>query len=259
MSLFPRSADLLRADVLAEFTGRPLVVLAPHFDDACFALGGFLQALSLQPERAVLVDVFTEGDHVARRDKHQPSPGRRDVVRLRSAEDRAFADTIGLSRLELSAEEPSLRGRGIKQLDFIEEDVAQIAQPLTDAFTRLADRFADMRALLFVPLGMSWHCNHRAVHRYIRRNDAWLRLHFDIFYYEDMPYASRLRFRWRELKRLEAFLAGAVRYHRAIGWCEKRQLLQYYPSQFARNPKWRKFRPAALWPLPIHEAFWRCP
>lgn len=231
-------------------------MLAPHFDDACFALGGVLTRLSAVGEEAVLVNIFTEGDHVARKNKRVPRPPREVARRIRQAEDTAFAQICGLRREDLHCEEPSLRGRLIRQMAFIDDDVRQIEAPLTALLEQLAPPVGDPRKLLFVPLGLGWHINHRAVARYVASHQSALQQHFDICFYEDMPYASHPRARLCGLWRQRRVLDGLQRCYLPLGWSEKQSLVKYYPSQFRKAPRALRFRPAALWPLSVHEAFW---
>lgn len=253
---FPRSVDLSQPGAIAPFTDRQLVVLSPHYDDACFALGGFLQHIG----KGILINIFTQGNHVARKNRRVPRPNPQEVGRIRRAEDVAFAEYCGMNRYEIGAEEPSLRGRRIRQMHFIDEDVAQIEAPLKTVLSDLAaSRKMPERGLLFAPLGLSWHCNHRAVYRFVQRNMVALQQDFEILFYEDMPYSSHAWSRWMGLARLQAEMHKAVRYYWPLAWDEKLCLLQYYPSQFKKPAERRRFHPAILKPLHLHEAFWRCP
>ena len=57
------SGGAVPAALMERFRHRPVIVLSPHFDDACFSLGGFLKALG---GGGVLINLFTHGRYVVR-------------------------------------------------------------------------------------------------------------------------------------------------------------------------------------------------
>jgi LmbE family N-acetylglucosaminyl deacetylase len=238
------------AALLECFRHRPVIVLSPHFDDACFSLGGFLKALG----HGILINLFTHGryvvqPHLARSDLTQ------DAVRyVRDKEDRAFATACGLVRYDLECEEPVLRRRRPSEMAGVADDVGQIEDRLLALLFALAAESGTPSALL-VPLGIGRHVNHRAATEAILRNLARLQPFFELYFYEELPYASNIFHRLAALDRLR-HRAGPVRRHVfAAPWREKRALIGLYPSQLRRLPSFFRFRPAAF-PLTAHEAFW---
>jgi hypothetical protein len=246
-----KSVALSREDIAA-FRERPLVVVSPHLDDACFSLGCFLE----QVGRGTLVNVFTRGFHApAHPEKHRKDA--EGTFAIRDAEDRAFAKRCGLVRHDLGDEEPPLRGRHPLDLAYVSDDVSRIEMKLIDALGTLAAPRA-RKAALFTPIGIGPHANHRAVAESIQKNAAVLREHYDLFLYEDLPYAHLPLDRASGLMRARAGsgIALRARHTLALPWERKRLLVSLYASQFRHPPRWINYRPAAARPLSVHEAFW---
>jgi len=238
------------AALVEHFRHRPVIVLSPHFDDACFSLGGFLKVLG----HGILINLFTHGRYVV-----QPRLARADLTQdavryVRDKEDRAFASICGLVRHDLECEEPPLRHRRPSEMAGLPDDVGQIEDKLLALLFALVAE-SGTRPTLFVPLGIGAHVNHRAAAETILRNLAGLQPFFELHFYEELPYASNVFHRMAALERLR-HRAGLVRRHVfAAPWREKRALIDLYQSQLRRSPSFFRFRPAAF-PLPAHEAFW---
>ena len=169
---------------IAFFRERPRVVVSPHFDDACFSLGCFLEDVG----HGALLNVFTRGTHLpADPTKHLRKAD--EVFRTRDAEDRVFAQRCGLTRHDLEAEEPALRGRRPLDLSYVSDDSARIEKKLLDALETIASVPNSTKAMLFAPMGIGRHVNHRAIAEVVERNAGRLRERYDLFLYEDLPYA----------------------------------------------------------------------
>lgn len=243
----------LSREHIAAFRERPLVVVSPHFDDACFSLGCFLEEVG----RGVLVNVFTRGVHLP----GDPTKHRKDAeatFAIRDSEDRAFAERCGLTRHDLEGEEPPLRGRRPVDLSHVADDVARIEKKLLDSLEVIASRQDGARAALFTPMGIGRHANHRAVAEVVARNASRLSERYRLFLYEDLPYAHHPLERPAGLARVRATsgITLRVRHTLAVAWKRKRSLVSLYASQFRHPPRWINFRPAAARPLSLHEAFW---
>jgi hypothetical protein len=254
--LFPTTLDLSTAPYMARLRQHPVVVLSPHFDDACFSLGSFLKAIG----HGTLVNVFTCGRYLAK--PKQETPSQADVFALRDAEDEAFARECGLSRIDLKCQEPMLRDRRVSDLSHIRDDLEQIEEPVVSTLARLAADFHQReRGTLFVPLGIGNHCNHRALNTLIINNFAMISRKFEIMFYEELPYASSVFHRSAALHRISrsCVSSAAVRYVFPADWAQKQALIELYPSQLRAAPRWHRYRPAAQSPLTPHEAFWSIP
>jgi hypothetical protein len=244
-ALAPASTALVES-----FRHRPVIVLSPHFDDACFSLGGFLKALG----HGILINLFTHGRYVAETRLARAALTQDAVRYVRDKEDRAFAAMCGLLRHDLECEEPTLRGRRPSEIMGLADDVAQSEDRLLALLFALAAE-SGTRSALFVPLGIGHHVNHRAAAEVILRNLAGLQPFFDLHFYEELPYASNIFDRMAALERLGQ-RAGQVRRHVfTTPWREKRALIGLYQSQLRRDPSFFRFHPAAF-PLAAHEAFW---
>jgi LmbE family N-acetylglucosaminyl deacetylase len=231
------------------FRGRPLLVLSPHFDDACFSLGGFLLSL----RSGELVNVFTQGDHLARR---WAARGQQDVYAIRDAEDAAFAKMCGLCRSDLGCEEPSLRGRRPGGLDGLADDIAQIQDAVLAHLDKRARDFAPgEKGVLLAPLGAGRHVNHRAVAQVVAEALPRLCRAWEVYFYEDLPYASAWFGRRAALSRMRRQVRLKRRLALLPAWAVKKRLLALYPSQLEGEPRKARFRPSA-WPFAPHEALW---
>jgi len=239
------------AALTGQFRDRSLIVLSPHFDDACFSLGGFLKARGAP---GVLINLFTWGSYVVRPDLARAGLPRDGVRCIRDSEDREFARACGLTRHDLECEEPVLRGRRPSDMTGLADDVGQIEQRLLARLSALADG-EGTRPALFAPLGIGRHVNHRAAAEIVLSNLARLIPFFEIHFYEELPYAASPFHRLAALKRLQRRAGPLRRQVLPVNWHEKRELIGIYQSQLRAPPSLLRFRPAAL-PLAAHEAFW---
>ena len=257
--MFPPTVDLSRRAATLQFRLGPIVVLSPHFDDACYSLGSFLSRIG----RGTLINVFTQGIYLVR-----PLPGpealpdQRDIYEIRDGEDAAFAKRCGLTREDLGCEEPMLRGRRVHDLRQLEDDIGQIEIPILRTLDKIASSFAPgERGFLFAPLGVGGHVNHRATAETVLRHLDKIRGSYDILFYEDLPYSSSLYHLFGALKRVGRHAGGTLstRYVLAPPWHEKKALIALYPTQQRGSPRPWRFWPRATWPLAPHEAFWSFP
>jgi LmbE family N-acetylglucosaminyl deacetylase len=243
------SSHVLARDELEALRARPLLVLSPHFDDACFSLGGFL----LSVRSGELVNVFTQGDHLARR---WSARDQQEVYAIRDAEDAAFAKACCLSRSDLGCEEPSLRGRRPGGLDGLADDIDQIRAAVLAHLDKRARGFAPgEKGVLLAPLGAGRHVNHRAVAEVVAAAMPRLVQAWQVYFYEDLPYASSWFGRRAALSRMRRRVLLKRRFALLPGWKIKKRLLALYPSQLEGEPRQFRFRPWAR-PLAAHEAFW---
>ena len=231
-----------------------VVVVSPHFDDACFSVGGLLHAVG----SGSLINVFNRSTYLARPPAGMGEPCTEDAVaQLRNAEDQAFAERCGLRRTALGGAEPGFHGRRPNAIEFVEQDIAQMQAPLLDAL-RAHMRPGQPRQFLLAPLAVGRHVNHHAVHAMVVRCREELGRHFHLCFYEDLPYANDPL---QRTPRVRAFAGEAPQpgWRRCVyspGWSLKRELVALYATQLKREPARWKFRPASLWPWSVHEALW---
>ncbi len=233
--------------------GRSRIYLSPHHDDIAFSLGSHVA----NSPGGILVDLFTRSGYVAGVDWRLPVPSERveEISTIRRAEDEAFARRYGLERLDLGLEEPSLRGRAPRDPAGLADDSAQLEKPLA---ALLFDLLARGPAQVFCPAAIGGHVNHLATRAVVL--SLWPRFGsgHQLLFYEDLPYAASRRDRRRGLEDLRAATGG--RPLRRFAWrarWEKLAAVNLYPSQH-RQPRrsFRRFSPAAFWPIGPHEAVW---
>lgn len=252
--LFPPTIDLSAPGAMDWFMERPVVVLSPHFDDACFSLGTFLAAVG----KGSLINVFTQGAYLADR-RAAARLNQKDIFQIRDSEDCAFAERCGFKRYDLGCEEPVLIGRRIHDLRMLDQDLGSTTRPIVKTLSTIAAAFRDgEEGLLLSPMGLGGHVNHRAVAEVVLRNWWVIRRRYQVLFYEDLPYGSHLHHRLGGLCRLwrRSGPAHPVRHVFRHSWPEKEALLRLYPTQMRGAPQRERFRPSAAWPFAPHEAFW---
>lgn len=244
----------LTIDHLAAMAQTGVVVVSPHFDDACFSMGGLLHAVG----SGDLINVFNRSTYLARSPGHVSGPlSEAMVAELRNAEDQMFADRCGLRRKALNGAEPGFSGRRPNAIEFVGQDIDAMQTSLLEAL-RASAPDTGRRAYLLAPLAIGRHVNHHAVHAIVARHRQELQQHFHLCFYEDLPYANDPL---QRLPRLRAFTTdsdwrGWKRCVYSPGWVLKQALVNVYATQLKREPARWKFRPASLWPWRVHEALW---
>jgi hypothetical protein len=244
-SLFRAPTHILQGDDLQPFRGRPLAVLSPHFQDACSSLGAFLAHMS----SGHLINVFTQDGAVT-----APGGSSYDVM---DREDAAFAARCRLTRHDLGCEAPDRRGRDPRDMSGLADDLGQIRTPVLACLDKIAAAMpAGQRGILLCPLGIGRHVNRRALPALVADAMPRLQRRYDVYFYEELPHASRTLAREAALWRLRRQVTLSARYAFPARWWNKRDLLQLYPSLFRDFPQPLRFNPAALFPAFSHEAFW---
>ncbi len=237
------------------------IFLSPHCDDVAFSLGSFV---SDNPD-GTLVNLFTRSVYTAGFEA-AGIPHTDDIERIsaiRCAEDEAFCKMAALNRLDLGLEEPILRGRGVRDLTGVADDIQQLEKPLVELFQRL---FAEMPGPLdiYCPAGIGGHVNHHAARAVVIKNIEWIEQRASVMFYEDLHYASRYAVRLAGLAGLRWAMRnrrGVRRVWRVNDPAAKLAMINAYPSQHTRpvvslSPA---FTPKTAWPLGAHEAVWSFP
>jgi hypothetical protein len=139
----------------------------------------------------------------------------------------------------------------------IADDRSQIDGPVLSCLGKIALTFpAGQRGILLCPLGTGSHVNRRALSALAADELPRLQRFFDVYFYEELPHASRPLAREAALRRLRRKVPLSTRYAFPARWWSKRDLLQLYPSLFRDFPQPGRFNPATLFPNFPHEAFW---
>jgi LmbE family N-acetylglucosaminyl deacetylase len=256
-------ADLLPAhDVEAPAAIAPLqqasrVYLSPHYDDIAFSLGITARLL----RGGTMVNIFTRSKNLPNaRIAARKAWTTDEISRLRDDEDAAFAASAGLTRINLGCEEPPVRGRHPKDLAGLAEDQAQLREPLRATLHDLARSIPSPR-ILFCPAAIGGHVNHLATMFTVVEMLGELRQHYQVMFYEDLPYASSFWRRQRGLRRLSRMpgveLAGKHFLRLKDRANQKLDLANAYASQQRRPARPERYTPSALRPRGPHEASWQ--
>lgn len=239
-----------------QMASQGVVVLSPHFDDACFSLGGLLSVM----KTGLLVNVFNRSMHLPQLgESHAAADAEALASEVRGQEDQAFADQCGLRRCQLDGAEPGFFGRRPNDLSGISQDIEAVEAVLMGHLHQLSSQEGH-RPWLMVPVAVGRHVNHHAVHQIVLRHREFLQSAFRLGFYEDLPYAHEPLSRLKAIKRFKSqWGLPMMRVTWSLPWNQKQDLVKIYASQHRRMPSLLKYRPAALWPLTCHEALWLNP
>lgn len=154
---------------------RIALFLSPHLDDAIFSCGGRILAAASAGMRVVIATLFSH----ARRGASETG-----AYRARRAEDRLAAGLLGAETQWLGMRDAPFRThvrrtfRGLLYTDYVEEE-----RWILEAVRRLSALVGQLKpALLYAPLGVGNHVDHRVTFAAARR------LGLPFSFYEDRPY-----------------------------------------------------------------------
>ena len=236
------------------------IFLSPHHDDVCFSLA----ATVLARRGGELINLFTRSEHVAAK-LALPADRRarvREVTRLRTEEDRAYAARSLLRRHDLMLAEPSLLGFHPFSTRELAREVEQLSGPLLELLERLRTREHPAGLTLFCPMGIGGHRNHLATLAAVAGNLPRIRQFCRVFLYEDLPYASKPAARTRGVASALRLLSDERLLRLVVplsaqSFAEKMRVVGGYASQHAGPPAPAQFIPASPLARGPHEALWR--
>jgi LmbE family N-acetylglucosaminyl deacetylase len=204
-----------------------VAVISPHFDDACFSLGGSLLTWTRQRHNIDIFDCFTVSNFVADGGDRDPA----QVSRRRRLEEESFVQQLGSNA--------SYFGLGEKDAPL------RLSCPLNDVFGRSAAddpealarlrsalRITDTYDVIVIPLAAGRHIDHELA-KAVAIDEAQDRC---VAFYEDLPYSAQLAD--HDIAELataaghqakKSLLPLAV--GRGVSWEEKARLVRLYKSQ----------------------------
>jgi LmbE family N-acetylglucosaminyl deacetylase len=233
----------------------PCVFLSPHADDICFSLAGFI--VKWRPT-GVLVTVFTQSTFApgARFAAVGRCERQRVVSRQRELEDQRFAAEAGLLRQELAFAERALRG-GLPFGAIDRDTLVAVSKTMVRALVEVSGGLlipAEERPILFAPLAVGDHSDHVTVLHSVLAAYPLLAKHFDVAFYEDLPYANDRDAAARAVERVNRALKGVLhivhRQHMDRGlMAAKERLMGMYASQVGVFPPERMGLDELVWCL----------
>lgn len=250
-----------RGDATRISAGRPGemnsdIYLSPHHDDVCFSLG----ALVWRRRAGSLVSIFTKSDYVA---VSVPLPTdqasrARVVTEMRTAEDLRFAKVCGLVRHDLSLAEPSFVGRDPFDCRDLEPAIARLRPLLASMISDDPSRKAQN---LFCPIGIGSHRDHLTTFYSVVAMLPQLVPTTNVFFYEDLHYASGPDVRTAGLRRALHILSAFKCVRIALPLSKdmlnvKMQLVSLYGSQHRQPPSYRRYSVSTGQCQQPHEAVW---
>lgn len=185
------------------------IFLSPHFDDACFSLGGLIA----NHPGSTLLNIFTKSLFLAAPDSSYEDSRKMDpverVYKIRNAEDDCFAKKMSLRKLNLNLEDTSAVGLHPFDLANISKEVALVSHSLIHHLNGIYKAANSQRLNIFCPLSVGNHRNHVSVFLSILENYDVLSNFANIFFYEDLPYAGLNELRVPAILRLEKFFPSS--------------------------------------------------
>lgn len=262
--MFQRRSATALIDELGQ--GRNIFV-SPHYDDVAFSLGAMVK----RSNGGLIINCFTRSEAAHTTIETAPGETRIDrVSAVRKSEDETFAEVCALDRIDLGCLEPPPLGRQPRDLNGLQEDCGQVRTVLENALDQAVFMGSRERPVqIFCPAAFGQHVQHRATSivflDWLASRANLLRAReIKVYFYEDLPYSSRLlprlngifrlaretsrRFPSRKLKRIAMPLGRDS---------SKLELCAIYVSQMKRPPSYREYSPFALWSPRPHEAVWR--
>ena len=215
--------------------------VSPHYDDIALSCGGTVALLANrglapeisvvfgdEPDPAVPLSPFAAAMHAG----WGLSAG--EVVAARRREEAVAAAAVGASSASLPFLDAIYRGRHYDGEDRLFGDPAPAEANLPDliASALVLDTPPDRRVRVYAPLAVGSHVDHRHAFR-VGANLA--RAGWDVWFYEDLPYALRdgaLETRLAALPAADS-VAPAATVDVATTWDVKLAAIVAYPSQLA--------------------------
>jgi LmbE family N-acetylglucosaminyl deacetylase len=215
------------------------IFLSPHYDDIALSVGGTVSLLAEagrepevalifgdHPDPAVPLTSFAESMHRGwGLDTAQVIAGRR-------AEEAAAGAILGTRELFLPFRDAIYRGARYTSDDLLFDTPAADEATLPDEIVNALDLVDDKRATtrLYAPLAIGRHVDHQQV---FLAGVSLARSGWDVWFYEDLPYALR-----RQARETRFATAGVKLSRRAIvvvtpAWEKKIAAILAYPSQLA--------------------------
>lgn len=249
-------------DATKRLTFEQAVFLSPHHDDICFSLACVAQ----KQTSGALLNMFTRSEYVQNPIALPVERNERIdfITRLRAAEDVRFAEAVGLTRHDLMLAEPSLRGRDPFDSRDLSLELSDVRSALLSFLEiHLEARARGRVAALFCPMGIGGHRDHLLTLLAVKGMMTLLLRRCEVFFYEDLHYASDPSARKAGIDRALSILSGfrISRIRLALSqdlFARKLELLALYDSQFGASIRAADFIPADEEVPTPHEAVWHC-
>lgn len=215
------------------------IFVSPHYDDIALSAGGTaarLRQLGRTPHVAIVFGAEPEAGQVFTpfaADMHAGwgmAPDK--VIASRRAEEADAAAILGTIPSFLPLHDAIYRGeRYLGDPDLfgaVAADEVSLSADLIEALPLATAEKASTR--IYVPLGVGWHVDHQIAFRagLELANDGW-----EVWFYEDLPYALKPGIRDDRIARAGVRLAVTARVPVASRWEAKIGAIMAYPSQLA--------------------------
>ena len=179
-----------------------LLVICPHFDDACFSIGGFL--LKRQPKSVTILSVFSKSQHAPNYRVFYPLTMINDHLRInflkrtlvevismvRKKEDSQFCHQIGAIQSIVPFEDSDLRGCPAYSPIFNRTEIRR--DSISRSVLKTIEKWVFSGAFdsILCPLGIGNQVDHLIVVNAILRILETKSPKVKTYFYEDLPYAA---------------------------------------------------------------------
>lgn len=160
-----------------------VLILSPHPDDVAYSLGGTVRQFSHSFECTILT-VFNQSCYAP---SYAGLSSTSEVTRVRDDEDLRYARWVNARRVALDFADASVLGHTAEselRASFLDERFEAVCRALDAAGA------AHSPDVVFAPLALGGHVDHRIVFEALRRSTSLRAAR--VFYYEDLPYAWSL-------------------------------------------------------------------
>lgn len=181
------------------------IYLSPHQDDVGFSLGSLIS----KEKQGYLINIFNITDHLPSTPSFiSQNDLRQYVSNIRDAEDRKFAELCELDRINLNFQDACLSLKNPFDLTGIQIEVEKVQSLLSSHLTALSSQILNEKWKLYCPMGIGGHRNHVATLLAIHTEYSKLQSHFNIYFYEDLPYAYDIKKRTLGLQQFNELFKG---------------------------------------------------
>ena len=168
-----------------KYSGRQHCFLSPHSDDLAFSISGFLEYISNFDVDVRFITIFSKSIYTSL----DSSLDIKHVTQMRKREDELFIKTINASwdPIWLDLDDAPLRPGNGNEDPCSPKSLSAYDLVLASRIVEILDEFLEKDSVIFAPLGIGQHIDHRIVRAAAL---ACFEKGRELIYFEDLPYAG---------------------------------------------------------------------
>lgn len=209
------------------------IFISPHPDDIAYSCYASLVSPLADCTRTLIVTVF--GSSIRARGSLGSRGSKDEISAARLQEDREFTSITKCNLLSLKFHDSSLRYKEWVAFDALDPRADPVFARVKRALRRIIKTLLG-GASIFIPLGIGSHIDHCIVREAVRDIlcEYWI-AHgsYELFYFEDLPYAAV--FKDTEIERFARMTISPTAKPIIVSleslWCKKKAAIETYDSQ----------------------------